>query len=193
MRADDRQGAIGATHFDQVLNAVMLLTYVALKQGDAVGAMTFGTPADEERSFAPRKGAPALNALMGELYGVQPTPTHSDYVTAAQDLLRRQRRPRAGHRHHQFPRRGQHGAAPRTAPVALTPPRAAREPARANRGRADGAASCERRCGDGRRERPSVRAVAPRRLQAPRGPRWAAWSTPNPNASVSSWSIGITR
>ena len=92
MRADDRQGAIGTTHFDQVLNAVMLLTYVALKQGDAVGAMTFGTPAGEERSFAPRKGAQALNALMGQLYGVQPTPTHSDYVTAAQDLLRRQRR-----------------------------------------------------------------------------------------------------
>jgi uncharacterized protein (DUF58 family) len=92
MRADDRQGAIGTTHFDQVLNAVMLLTYVALKQGDAVGAMTFGTPAGERRSFAPRKGAQALNALMGQLYGVQPTPTHSDYVTAAQDLLRRQRK-----------------------------------------------------------------------------------------------------
>jgi uncharacterized protein (DUF58 family) len=92
MRADDRQGAIGTTHFDQVLNAVMLLSYVALKQGDAVGAMTFGTPAGEERSFAPRKGAHALNALIGQLYDVQPTPTHSDYVIAAQDLLRRQRR-----------------------------------------------------------------------------------------------------
>ena len=41
--ADDRQSVAGTTHFDQVLNAVMLLTYVALKQGDAVGAMTFGT------------------------------------------------------------------------------------------------------------------------------------------------------
>ncbi len=45
MRADDRDGGIGTSHFDQVLNAVMLLSYVALKQGDAVGAMTFGTPA----------------------------------------------------------------------------------------------------------------------------------------------------
>ena len=90
LRADDRQGRIGATHFDQVLNAVMLLAYVALKQGDAVGAMTFGTVAGQERSFAPRKGAHALNGLMGQLYGVQPTPTHSDYVAAAQELLRRQ-------------------------------------------------------------------------------------------------------
>jgi uncharacterized protein (DUF58 family) len=92
MRADDRQGGIGAAHFDQVLNAVMLLSYVALKHGDAVGAMTFGTPPGMEKYFAPRKGAIALNALMGELYAVQPTPTHSDYVAAARDLLRRQPR-----------------------------------------------------------------------------------------------------
>src|SRR6185436_8056590 len=91
MRADDRTGVIGTTHFDQVLNAVMLLSYVALKQGDAVGAMTFGTPVGEERSFPPRKGAHALNLLMGQLYGVQPTPTHSDYLAAAQDVLRKQR------------------------------------------------------------------------------------------------------
>jgi uncharacterized protein (DUF58 family) len=89
MRADDRNAGIGTAHFDQVLNAVMLLSYVALKQGDAVGAMTFGTPPGEERSFAPRKGAQTLDSLMGELYGVQPTPTHSDYVEAAQSLLRR--------------------------------------------------------------------------------------------------------
>jgi uncharacterized protein (DUF58 family) len=92
MRADDRTSAIGTTHFDQVLNAVMLLSYVALKQGDAVGAMTFGTPVGQERSFAPRKGAHTLNALMAQLYSVQPTPTHSDYLAAAQDLLRRQRK-----------------------------------------------------------------------------------------------------
>jgi uncharacterized protein (DUF58 family) len=90
MRADDRGGAVGTSHFDQVLNAIMLLTYVALKQGDAVGAMTFGTPAGAERWFAPRKGALTLNALLGELYAVQPSPTHADYLAAARDLMRRQ-------------------------------------------------------------------------------------------------------
>jgi uncharacterized protein (DUF58 family) len=90
LRADDRQRGIGATHFDQVLNAVMLLSYVALKQGDAVGALTFGTAPGQDRSFSPRKGAQALNGLMGQLYAVQPAPTHSDYVAAAQELLRRQ-------------------------------------------------------------------------------------------------------
>jgi uncharacterized protein (DUF58 family) len=92
MRADDRAAAIGTTHFDQVLNAVMLLSYVALAQGDAVGAMTFGTPPGQDRSFAPRKGAQALNSLMGQLYDVQPTLTHSDYVAAARVLLQRQRK-----------------------------------------------------------------------------------------------------
>jgi uncharacterized protein (DUF58 family) len=90
MRADDRQVGPGTAHFDQILNAVMLLTYVALKQGDAVGALTFGTPTGEERWFAPRKGAATLNALMGELFSVQPTLTHSDYLAAAQNLLRKQ-------------------------------------------------------------------------------------------------------
>jgi uncharacterized protein (DUF58 family) len=92
MRADDRTAAVGTTHFDQVLNAAMLLSYVALAQGDAVGAMTFGTPQGEERSFPPRKGQQTLNALMGELYDVQPTPTHSDYLAAARMLLQRQRK-----------------------------------------------------------------------------------------------------
>ena len=90
MRADERGGPAGASHFDQVLNAVMLLTFVALEQGDAVGAMTFGTPPSEARYFAPRKGVRTLNALMGQLYDVQPTPTHSDYLDVAQQLLRAQ-------------------------------------------------------------------------------------------------------
>jgi uncharacterized protein (DUF58 family) len=89
MRADDRDTGSKGTHFDQVLNAVMLVSYVALKQGDEVGAMTFGTPADLEQSVPPRKGAQALNMMMSHLHGIQPTPTHSDYVAAANAVLRR--------------------------------------------------------------------------------------------------------
>jgi uncharacterized protein (DUF58 family) len=92
MRAYDVENGVSSGHFDQVLNAVMLLSYVALRQGDAVGALTFGTPEGDERVFAPRKGAHALNALMGELYSVQPTPTHSDYLSIAQNLLLRHRK-----------------------------------------------------------------------------------------------------
>lgn len=92
MRADERGQAAGTSHFDQVLNAAMLLSYVALKHGDAVGALSFGTAAGGQRWFAPHKGMHAFNALMGELFDLQPSPTHSDYISAAQDVLRRQSR-----------------------------------------------------------------------------------------------------
>jgi uncharacterized protein (DUF58 family) len=92
MRADDTQNGIGATHFDQALNALMLLAYVALSKGDAVGAMTFGTPARMERRFAPRKGRQSFNALMAELSDVEPTPTFSNYARAAADSIRRHRK-----------------------------------------------------------------------------------------------------
>jgi uncharacterized protein (DUF58 family) len=91
MRSAEEGTTHAGGHFDQVLNAVMLLTYVALKQGDAVGALTCGAPGGE-RSFAPRKGAHALNALMSELYDVQPSLVHADFLAAAEELLRRQRR-----------------------------------------------------------------------------------------------------
>ena len=92
MRADERHAGIGGAFFDHVLNAVMLLAYVALRQGDEVGAMTFGAPAGAERTVAPRKGVGALNVLMAKLYDVQPTPTHTDYVAAATSLLTRHRK-----------------------------------------------------------------------------------------------------
>jgi uncharacterized protein (DUF58 family) len=92
MRADDTQHGIGATHFDQALNALMLLAFVALKFGDAVGAMTFGTPEDLTKRYAPRKGRQTINALMAELGDVEPTPTFSDYARCAADLIRRQRK-----------------------------------------------------------------------------------------------------
>ena len=67
----------------------MLLAYVALKDGDAVGAMTFGHDASRQRHFAPSKGMGALNALVARLHDVEPTPTHSDYLAAARDLMLR--------------------------------------------------------------------------------------------------------
>ncbi|WP_218511831.1 DUF58 domain-containing protein [Variovorax sp. dw_308] len=93
MRADEgMQAQRGGSHFDEALNALMLLSYVALKEGDEVGAMTFGGPPEQRRDFAPRKGAATLNALMNRLHDIQPGATHSDYQLAAQELLRVQRR-----------------------------------------------------------------------------------------------------
>lgn len=92
MRADEGPAARHGSHFDEALNAMMLLAYVALKEGDEVGAMTFGTPPQDGRRFAPRKGAATLNGLMAALYDIQPQATHSDYLLAARDLMKVQRK-----------------------------------------------------------------------------------------------------
>jgi len=93
MRADEGAQALRAnSHFDEALNALMLLSYVALKEGDEVGAMTFGCPPEARRDFAARKGTATLNALMNRLHDIQPGATHSDYLLAAQELLRVQKR-----------------------------------------------------------------------------------------------------
>jgi uncharacterized protein (DUF58 family) len=88
MRADERSGTDGS-HFDQALNAAMLLAYVALKDGDAVGAMTFGHAPSQQRHFAASKGMAALNSMVARLHDVEPSPTHSDYLAAARDLMLR--------------------------------------------------------------------------------------------------------
>ena len=81
MRAQDGD----VSHFDQALNSLMLLTYVALKQGDSVGALTFG---GVDRYFAPGKGEPTLNAITNALYDIEPQPRTGDYLAAAQRLMR---------------------------------------------------------------------------------------------------------
>jgi uncharacterized protein (DUF58 family) len=74
------------SHFDMCLNAVLLLAYVALHQGDAVGAMTFS---GEPRHLPARKGMPTLNLLLNFLFDLQPTLQTSDYLRAASEALGR--------------------------------------------------------------------------------------------------------
>jgi uncharacterized protein (DUF58 family) len=92
MRADDTQHGIGATHFDQCLNALMLLAFAALSHGDAVGAMTFGVADGAQKRFAPRKGQQTLNALMAALADVEATAMFSDYERIAAECLSQRRK-----------------------------------------------------------------------------------------------------
>lgn len=89
MRADEQSVHRGEnSHFDDALDALMLLSYVALTEGDEVGALTFGAAPGEDRRFAPRKGQATLNALMNHLHDLQPSNQHSDYLAAAEALSR---------------------------------------------------------------------------------------------------------
>lgn len=90
MRALDALEGTTLGHFDQALNALFLLSFVALKQGDAVGVATFAeaTP----RLLAPRKGLVALDHLFQSLFDLEPSTRASDYLEAARDLRSRLRK-----------------------------------------------------------------------------------------------------
>jgi uncharacterized protein (DUF58 family) len=74
------------SHFDHALNAVLLLSYVALRQGDGVGFFAFAGP---QRFLPPRKGASAINAMLNSVYDLQPSTHAPDYALAATDLITR--------------------------------------------------------------------------------------------------------
>lgn len=74
------------THFDHALNAVLTLAFLAQKQGDAVGLMTFGGAA---RWLAPAKGRTGLDRLLAGVYDLQPSDVAPDYMAAAASLLAR--------------------------------------------------------------------------------------------------------
>jgi uncharacterized protein (DUF58 family) len=74
----------GATHFDHALNAVLTLGFLAQKQGDAVGLMTFG---GATRWIVPHKGRVGLDRLLANIYDLQATEVAPDYTAAAGNLL----------------------------------------------------------------------------------------------------------
>jgi uncharacterized protein (DUF58 family) len=89
MRASERglPGANDLSHFDHTLNALLLLSYVALRQGDAVGLMTFAHP--EPRYLPPRKSVSTVNRILNGVYDVEPTLLTPDYQQASEQLARR--------------------------------------------------------------------------------------------------------
>jgi len=86
MRSQDDELA----HFDHALNACLLLSYVALRQGDAVGLATFAS--QQTRFLPPVKGPAQLNVLLNAVYDLRSTQQPADFTAAADTLLSRQRR-----------------------------------------------------------------------------------------------------
>jgi len=77
------------SHFDYVLNAALLLAYVSVRQGDAVGFLTMsGT----ERWFAPRKSSATVSAILNRVYDLRPTLHTTDYYGAALSLMKHLRK-----------------------------------------------------------------------------------------------------
>ncbi|MES2205956.1 MAG: DUF58 domain-containing protein [Pseudomonadota bacterium] len=68
------------SHFDEALNAMLLLANVALQQGDAVGCMSFG---HETRVVPMQKGNHVLTNIMEQFFDLEPSLNAPDYEEAA--------------------------------------------------------------------------------------------------------------
>ena len=83
MRA--RDGDI--SHFDHALNALLLSAFVALRQGDSVGLLSF---AGQPRWVPPVKGRLQISQLLDQIYDLDSSLATSDYLEVAQQLMTRQ-------------------------------------------------------------------------------------------------------
>ena len=71
------------SHFDHVLNASLVVSYLALRQGDGVGLFASG---GDSRWVAPKRGLGAIDTLLRASYDLQPKPVATDYLAAATEL-----------------------------------------------------------------------------------------------------------
>ena len=75
---------------DYVVNAVLLLTYVATGKGDRVGIMSFAD--DVQHYLSPRQGRGQFYRALELLYAVEPQPVEPNYRKALAYLAVKQRR-----------------------------------------------------------------------------------------------------
>ncbi len=85
MRAMDGE----LSQFDHCLNAMLLISFIALRQGDEVGVIGFG---GVKRWLKPVKGAASMPKLLNHLYDYETTTEPSDFTEAAERILARQNR-----------------------------------------------------------------------------------------------------
>ena len=79
----------GVPQFDHCLNAMLLLAYTALRQGDHVGIIGVG---GSDRWLAPVKGVQSMTTILNHLYDYETSTAPSDFSEAAQRLMTLQRR-----------------------------------------------------------------------------------------------------
>ncbi|QDV53030.1 DUF58 domain-containing protein [Gimesia fumaroli] len=82
--------AEGVTHFDRALNAAILLSYIALRQGDTVSLMACSSKV--ERWVPPIRGAGSIQKLIRQVYDLEPVYEASDYQLMSEQLQLRYRK-----------------------------------------------------------------------------------------------------
>ncbi len=77
------------SHYDHSLNAMILLSYVALRAGDSVGMLAFG---GEPRFLPVGKGRSNVSRILNAVYDLEPSTRAGDFSGAAEQLTARQPR-----------------------------------------------------------------------------------------------------
>jgi uncharacterized protein (DUF58 family) len=80
----------GITHFDRALNAVILLSYIALRQGDTVGVLAGANRI--ERWVPPVRGQNGIQSLIRQTYDLMPAYEATDYDLLAEQIRSRYRK-----------------------------------------------------------------------------------------------------
>ncbi len=78
----------GVPQLDHALNAMLLLSYLALKQGDHVGVLGFGK---EQRWLAPKRGSHIITEILEHVADYQSSEVTTDFSQAASYLFARQK------------------------------------------------------------------------------------------------------
>ena len=87
--AEDHQSGGKQSHLDQALNAMLLLSYVASRQDDAVGFMTFG---GVDKWYPPKKGSATIKHILNQVYDIHSSVSAADYLVTAEKFLALQKR-----------------------------------------------------------------------------------------------------
>lgn len=77
------------SQFDHALNSVLLLSHIALRQGDQVGIQSFG---GVNRWLPPVKGEHSMTTILNHVYDYQSTAAPSDFGLAVEQFMVKQRR-----------------------------------------------------------------------------------------------------
>ncbi|MCK5696807.1 MAG: DUF58 domain-containing protein [Gammaproteobacteria bacterium] len=82
------------SHFDHSLNAMLLLSYVALHHGDAVGFSTFATKNNQnaQRWLPAKKGMSTIHNLLNNVYDLQANTVTPDYTQGVSQVLLKQKK-----------------------------------------------------------------------------------------------------
>lgn len=77
---------------DHILNAMILVSYIAINQGDKVSLMNFGTRPEGHRFLPAVKGSTGMSSILNHLYNYQSSKSYGEYEALSERILANQKK-----------------------------------------------------------------------------------------------------